>query len=164
MIYFYFLRIWRIILRLDKILCSFNLGSRKEVKEYIRKGMISVNGELVTSAARQINTDQDIVSFQGKEYKYAEFYYYMLHKPPGYISATKDERVACVIDLFKDVNAKNLFPVGRLDKDTEGLLLITNDGDFAHRITSPSKHLPKKYYVELNGKLKNLQLSNLCKD
>jgi 16S rRNA pseudouridine516 synthase len=134
------------------------LGSRKEVKEYIRKGMISVNGELATSAAGQINPDQDIVSFQGKEYKYAEFNYYMLHKPPGYISATKDERVACVIDLFKEESVKNLFPVGRLDKDTEGLLLVTNDGDFAHRITSPSKHLPKKYYVELNGKIEEFAI------
>lgn len=140
-------------MRLDKCLTTFNLGSRKEIKDYIRKGMVTVNGEPVTSAATQVDPDIDVITYLGKEYRYQEFYYYMLHKPPGVISATKDARVTCVIDLFKDENVKNLFPVGRLDKDTEGLLLITNDGDFSHRISSPSKHLNKTYYVELNGKI-----------
>lgn len=117
--------------------------------------MVSVNGNVATSAAQQVSTEEDEITYLGKEYKFQEFYYFMLHKPPGYISATKDERVPCVIDIFKEETVKNLFPVGRLDKDTEGLLLITNDGDFAHRITSPSKHLPKTYYVELNGKIEN---------
>ena len=150
-------------MRLDKYLSTFNLGSRKEIKEFIRNGLVAINGIIANSAAQQVSDEQDIVTYLGKEYKYQKFYYFMLHKPPGYISATKDARVPCVIDLFKSENLKNLFPVGRLDKDTEGLLLVTNDGDFAHRITSPSKHLKKTYYVELNGKIEESAIEKFQK-
>ncbi len=140
------------MLRLDKFLCDVKVGSRSQVKEYLKKGMVKVNGEVVKRPEFKVDEKKDGISFQGKEILYKRYVYYMLNKPKGVVSATRD---ACrtVTDLLKDTGYDDLFPVGRLDKDTEGLLLMTNDGNLAHNLLSPKKHVEKKYYVELERTL-----------
>ena len=132
-------------MRLDKFLAEVGLGSRKEVKQLIKKGQISVNQQKEKSDKRQVDPEKDRIEFDGEELHYQEYYYYLLHKPAGVVSATEDARDRTVMDLFspKDYR-KDLFPVGRLDKDTEGLLLITNDGKLAHELLSPKKHVEKE--------------------
>ncbi len=134
--------------RLDKFLCDLNIGTRSQVKSFIQKGMVSVNDSIIKKPETKI-TDTDCVCFQGHVLSTEEYAYFMLHKPAGVISATEDKSQATVLDYFKDEACKNLYPVGRLDKDTEGLLLITNDGGLGHRLLSPRHHIPKTYYVEL---------------
>jgi len=134
--------------RLDKFLCDLNIGTRSQVKSFIQKGMVSVNDSIIKKPETKI-TDTDCVCFQGHVLSTEEYAYFMLHKPAGVISATEDKCQATVLDYFKDEACKNLYPVGRLDKDTEGLLLITNDGGLGHRLLSPRHHIPKTYYVEL---------------
>lgn len=138
-------------MRLDKFLSDLNIGSRKNVKKLITNGTITVNGSIITNPAEQITPSDDLINLNGKVLLYNKYHYYMLHKPKGIISATLDKNTPCVIDLFKNESVKNLFPVGRLDKDTEGLLLITNDGSFSHKITSPTSNLFKTYYAKLDG-------------
>ena len=122
------------------------------MKEYLKKGMVKVNGEVVKRPEFKVDEKKDGISFQGKEILYKRYVYYMLNKPKGVVSAPRD---ACrtVTDLLKDTGYDDLFPVGRLDKDTEGLLLMTNDGNLAHNLLSPKKHVEKKYYVELERTL-----------
>lgn len=139
-------------LRLDKYLADMGLGTRSEVKKVIQKGQVMVNDVSVKKPETKIDTQSDVVSYQGKEVAYAEFEYYMLHKPAGVVSATEDKKDQTVLDLI-DSKRKDLFPVGRLDKDTEGLLLITNDGQLAHRLLSPSKHVDKVYFARIDGKV-----------
>lgn len=139
-------------MRLDKYLCENGKGTRTEVKEIIKKKHISVNGNIITDAGYHV-TESDIVCLDGEELMYEEFRYYMLNKPAGVISATEDDKDKTVLDLLAGENIRGLFPVGRLDKDTEGLLLITNDGDLSHRMLSPKKHVEKCYYVELAEKI-----------
>lgn len=134
--------------RLDKFLCDLNIGTRSQVKSFIQKGMVTVNDEIVKKPECKVS-ENDIVSFQGQTLSGEEYAYYMLYKPAGIISATEDNMHQTVLDYFKDEPCKNLYPVGRLDKDTEGLLLITNDGELGHRLLSPKHHIPKTYYVEL---------------
>lgn len=134
--------------RLDKFLSDLNIGTRSQVKNFIQKGMVTVNDVIVKKPEYKV-CENDIVSFQGQSLSCEEYAYYMLHKPTGIISATEDKMYQTVLDYFKDEPCKNLYPVGRLDKDTEGLLLITNDGDLGHRLLSPKHHIPKTYYVEL---------------
>ena len=134
--------------RLDKFLSDLNIGTRSQVKNFIQKGMVTVNDVIVKKPEYKV-CENDIVSFQGQSLSCEEYAYYMLHKPTGIISATEDKMHQTVLDYFKDEPCKNLYPVGRLDKDTEGLLLITNDGDLGHRLLSPKHHIPKTYYVEL---------------
>lgn len=122
------------MMRLDKFLAKMGAGSRQEVKSYIRKGMVSVNGETVSRPETKIDEEKDEIFLQGKRIAYAAFEYYMLNKPAGVISATEDKKETTVVDLIREKKRKDLFPVGRLDKDTEGLLLITNDGVLAHRL------------------------------
>ncbi len=139
-------------MRLDKFLAEVGLGSRKEVKQLIKRGQITVNQQLEKSDKRQIEPAKDLVMFQDERLHYQEFYYYLLHKPAGVVSATEDKRDRTVIDLFDEKDFRSdLFPVGRLDKDTEGLLLITNDGKLAHELLSPKKHIEKEYYAEIDG-------------
>ena len=140
-------------MRLDKFLCDMQLGSRSQVKEIIKKGLVSVNDTLVKSPDFKIDEKKDAVFYMGKELIYQGMYYYMLHKPAGVVTATKDDHEPTVMALLPDANGKDLFPVGRLDKDTEGLLLITNDGELAHNLLSPRKHVTKTYYVECSGML-----------
>ena len=134
------------MIRLDKYLSDAGVGTRSEVKELIRKGKIKVNGICVKDPAYKVNDES--VEIEGKKVEYSQFSYYMLYKPAGVVTATED-REKTVMDLLTGINTKNLFPVGRLDKDTEGLLLITNDGQLGHNLLSPRKHVDKCYYVEL---------------
>ncbi len=140
-------------MRLDKYLTSIGIGSRTQVKELIKKGKIKVNGTKILKPEHHIDESSDSVDFNGLNLEYHKFYYYMLNKPAGVLSAVSDKNCKTVIDLL-NVSVKNgLFPVGRLDKDTEGLLLITNNGELSHNLLSPNKHVDKTYYVELDGDL-----------
>ena len=138
-------------IRLDKYLADMGFGTRSEVKADIKKGKININGSVVKDANFKINTESDKVLYQGNPIVYEEYEYYMLNKPAGCVSATTDTKDITVLDLIKDKNRKDLFPVGRLDKDTEGLLLITNDGALAHRLLAPKKHVDKLYYAKIEG-------------
>ena len=140
------------LIRLDKYLADMQVGTRSEVKELIRKKKVSVNGSIVTKPELKINTDSDSVNADGVAVGYHEYEYFMLNKPAGVVSATDDNTCTTVIDLIKTKNRKDLFPVGRLDKDTEGLLIITNDGAMAHELLSPKKHVDKTYYAKVKGK------------
>lgn len=134
---------------MDKFLCDRNIGSRSQVKTYIRQGLVTVNGKPVTAADFKINESSDLVTFQERELHSRGFVYYMLNKPQGVVSATQDNNAKTVVELLKDCNLPRhgVFPVGRLDKDTEGLLLLTDDGELAHRLLSPKRHVDKTYLV-----------------
>lgn len=138
------------MIRLDKVLAHLGYGSRKEVKEMIKKGLIKVDGILIKNSDLKINEDSKI-EIADDEVKYNEFKYYVINKPSGYLSATESNNYPCVIDLVP--YHKGLFPVGRLDLDTEGLLIITNDGQLAHNLLSPKKEVEKEYYFKYKGKL-----------
>lgn len=139
------------MMRLDKYLAEMGVGTRQEVKKQIRQGKVTVNGTVVKAADTKIDETCDEVAIGGRNISYVSYEYYMLNKPGGVVSATEDRRDTTVIDLIKDKKRKDLFPVGRLDKDTEGLLLITNDGDLAHRLLAPKKHVDKVYYAKIDG-------------
>ena len=138
-------------IRLDKYLADMGMGTRSEVKKAIGKGLVSVDGCCVKKSETKIDTDCMQVTFGGQAVGYLQKEYYMLHKPAGVISATEDSKEKTVLDLIETKKRKDLFPVGRLDKDTEGLLLITNDGELAHRLLSPKKHVEKVYYAKVQG-------------
>ena len=139
------------MIRLDKYLADMSIGTRQEVKKYIRQGRVKINEDIIKKPEYKIREDEDKISFDGAPVAYETFEYYMLNKPAGVISATEDKRDITVLDLIKEKKRKDLFPVGRLDKDTEGLLLITNDGALAHRLLSPKKHVDKCYYAKIRG-------------
>lgn len=139
------------MMRLDKYLAEMRVGTRQEVKKQIRQGKAAVNGTVVKAADTKIDETSDEVTICGRNISYVSYEYYMLNKPAGVVSATEDRRDTTVIDLIKEKKRKDLFPVGRLDKDTEGLLLITNDGDLAHRLLAPKKHVDKVYYAKIDG-------------
>ena len=131
-----------------------SVGTRSEVTNYIKKGFVTVNGEIKKAANYKVDANKDEVCFQNQVINYQEFYYYMLHKPSGYVSATEDKYDPTVLDLMDGcIGCKKLFPIGRLDKDTEGLLIMTNDGMLSHELLSPTKHVEKEYYVEVAGQL-----------
>lgn len=140
-------------MRLDKYLCELNIGTRSQVKDFIKKGLVTVNGEVVRQADYQLKEQKDKVAFQGKELLYRKFVYYMLNKPGGVVSATRDNTAGTVVSLLAAEGRYDLFPVGRLDKDTEGLLLLTNDGELAHRLLSPKRHVDKTYLVTVEHSL-----------
>lgn len=140
-----------IMMRLDKYLAEMGVGTRTEVKKLIRQGKVSVNGKVEKKPEAKIDPQQSIILCNGVAVAYEKFEYYMLNKPAGVVSATTDSRDKTVLDLIEDKRRKDLFPVGRLDKDTEGLLLITNDGELAHRLLSPKKHVDKVYYAKIDG-------------
>ncbi len=138
-------------MRLDKLLAHCGYGTRKEVKDIIKKGFVSVNGKIEKKDKTQVDPDKDEVIVDGEVLHYEEYVYYMLNKPDGYVSATEDNVHKTVIELIDDYYRDDIFPVGRLDIDTEGLLLITNDGQLSHSLLSPKKHCPKVYYAKIKG-------------
>ncbi len=136
--------------RLDKFLADAGAGTRSEVKKLIQKGKVQINGQTVKKPEQKVE-ETDLVTLDGEVISAApEFVYYLLHKPAGYVSATEDKRDKTVMELVPS-DRKGLFPVGRLDKDTEGLLLITDDGALAHELLSPKKHVDKSYYAKVDG-------------
>jgi len=141
-------------LRIDRILANMGWGSRTEIKKMLKKGQVSVDGEIVKDPALKVRPDQQCIKIDGEIVNYREYIYLMLNKPAGYVSATEDLREATVLDLLNGAElAFDPFPVGRLDKDTEGLLLLTNDGKLAHILTSPRKKIPKRYYALIKGEV-----------
>lgn len=134
-------------MRLDKFLANMGVGTRTEVKQLLKKGKVTVNTSVEKSPKSYINPTEDMVCVNEKQVEFVNNVYIMLNKPKGYISATHDESNRTVIDLIPEYQHLNIFPVGRLDKDTEGLLLITNDGQFSHNLMSPSKLVSKTYEV-----------------
>ncbi|MGV3465624.1 MAG: pseudouridine synthase [Heyndrickxia sp.] len=139
-------------MRLDKLLANVGYGSRKDVKKILKDGAVKVNQEVTKDGKIQVNPTKDSITIHGETVIYREFIYLMMNKPQGVISATEDYHDKTVIDLLDiEDSVLNPFPVGRLDKDTEGLLLITNDGGLAHKLLSPKKHVPKTYFAVING-------------
>lgn len=138
-------------MRLDKFLVEMGIGSRNQVKQYVKKGTVTVNGSTAGSSDMKINENTDVISYNGKILSYARYRYFLLNKPAGYVSATRDNLHQTVIDLLKGENTRDLAPVGRLDIDTEGLLLITNDGALSHHLLSPAHHVAKTYYAIIDG-------------
>ncbi|TLS39051.1 rRNA pseudouridine synthase [Pseudalkalibacillus caeni] len=140
------------MMRIDKVLANLGYGSRKEVKKLLKTGVVRVDGEPVKDAKIHVDPDEQSISVFGEEIEYKEFVYLMMNKPRGLLSATEDEYAETVIDVLEPEDAVfTPFPVGRLDKDTEGLLILTNDGQLAHHLTSPKHHVPKTYYAEISG-------------
>ncbi len=138
-------------MRLDKMLSNSGVGSRKDIKSLVRSGAVTVNGEVAKKSDIHINENADNICVNGAPVEYREFIYLMLNKPAGYVSATEDFKYPTVIDLVpQEYSHYDLFPVGRLDIDTEGLLILTNDGAYAHNMLSPKKHVYKTYYAELD--------------
>ena len=141
-------------MRVDKLLSNVGVASRDELKKYCKQGLISVNGKVINNPGVQVDSESDDIRFNGEKIVYREFVYIMLNKPDGYISATFDKYDPIVLDLIdQSYLVFEPFPVGRLDKDTEGLLVLTNDGQLAHRVLSPKKHVPKTYYAKIQGKV-----------
>ena len=138
-------------MRLDKYLANMGVGTRSEVKKAIGYGKVTVNGTVVKKINTQVDENRDTIKAYGKVIGYAEHVYLMMNKPAGVISATEDTRDKTVLDLINHPRKKQLFPVGRLDKDTEGLLILTDDGQLSHELLSPKKHVPKTYYAEIEG-------------
>lgn len=151
-------------MRLDKFLVECGIGSRKEVKEIIQSRKIYKNGVCVTSPKENVEEEKDHIEYDGKILQYKEYRYYILHKKAGYVTAVEDPKEKTVMDLLPDwVIKKDLAPVGRLDKDTEGLLLFTNDGKLNHKLLSPKSHVEKTYYVELEKEIEEQALFQLAK-
>ena len=142
-------------MRLDKFLCELGIGTRSEVKNKIKNGLVQVEGVNKVTPEYKLDIEKDKVYYNGSLLQYAEFEYYMLNKPAGCVSATSDNLHKTVLELIDTKVRKDLFPVGRLDIDTEGLLLITKDGALAHQLLSPKKHVDKTYYAEIEGMITN---------
>lgn len=140
-------------IRLDKFLTEVGIGTRSEVKKYIRQGLVTIDSVPAQKPEQKIDEKTAKVCFRGNEIVYAAYEYYLLYKPVGCVSATEDRLHKTVMDYLTDTVRKDLFPVGRLDLDTEGLLLITNDGALAHDLLSPSKHVEKTYYAKVKGRV-----------
>ncbi|MCH5259240.1 MAG: rRNA pseudouridine synthase [Lachnospiraceae bacterium] len=136
-------------MRLDKFLCDCKLGTRSQIKKDIKSGLVTVNDVKILKPEQHIDENADRICYKGQPCVYEKYVYYMLNKPAGVVSATEDQHEQTVIDLLGQQKRDDLFPVGRLDKDTEGLLLITNDGPLAHDLTSPAKHVEKEYECHL---------------
>lgn len=148
------------IIRLDKYLSDMTSETRSKVKEYIRKGRVTTNGVVIKSPEARVDIENDEICIDGKPVGYVEYYYYMMNKPQGVITSTEKGRTKTVMDVFKETGTDcprfaELSPVGRLDKDTEGLLLITNDGELNHKLLSPKNHVDKVYYAELKHPVKS---------
>ncbi|AQM60693.1 pseudouridine synthase [Clostridium baratii] len=140
--------------RLDKIISNLGYGSRKEIKAIARKGLIEVDGVIVKDSSMNVDPEKSVIKINGEEIFYREYIYLMMNKPDGVISATHDNRDETVIDLLEiDHQAFDPFPIGRLDKDTVGLLLLTNDGELNHRLISPKWKVDKVYYAKIDKKV-----------
>lgn len=140
------------IVRVDKILSELGFGSRQEIKKYVKAGKIRINDNIVKKPEEKLNSEVDKLFFEGKEVEVEEFETFILYKPAGYVCATKDNVHKTVMELI-DSKRKNIVPVGRLDLDTEGILILTNDGNLNHRLVSPVSHVDKTYYAIFEGKL-----------
>ena len=137
--------------RIDKILSNLGHGTRKEVKALLKKGKVEVDGIIASDSAMKIDPDKAVIKVSGEEIKYRKFIYLIMNKPAGVVSATVDNHDETVIDLIdEEYHAFKPFPIGRLDKDTVGLLLITNDGELNHKLIAPKNHVDKVYYAEIN--------------
>ncbi|MCX7904858.1 MAG: rRNA pseudouridine synthase, partial [Caloramator sp.] len=140
--------------RLDKILSNLGYGTRKEVKMMVKDGLVEVNGKVVKDSSIHVDPEKDEILVEGEKVFYREFIYLMLNKPKGVITATYDDVEKTVLDLIDDeYKVFSPSPVGRLDKDTEGLLILTNDGELNHFLLSPKRHVPKKYYAKVLGRV-----------
>ncbi|MBP5191917.1 MAG: rRNA pseudouridine synthase [Eubacterium sp.] len=148
--------------RLDKILADSGLGTRSSVRDLIKSGKIKVNDVTQKDPGKKVDTDKDRITCGGEDISYSEMVYYMLNKPDGVITATEDKNQKTVLDLITDKKRRDLFPVGRLDKDTVGLLIITNDGALSHRLLAPGKHVAKKYLVRVDGVITEEISSAIC--
>jgi 16S rRNA pseudouridine516 synthase len=138
-------------LRIDKMLANLGFGSRKEVKQLLKSGAVKIDDVIVKDAKQHVDTAKQVVTLNGEVIEYREFIYLMMNKPQGVLSATEDSVGETVIDLLElEDQVYEPFPVGRLDKDTEGLLLITNDGQLSHKLLSPKKHVPKTYFAVID--------------
>lgn len=142
-------------MRLDKYLSNSGLGSRSQVKKLIKDKRIKVNEEIVKSDSFDVNEEKDVVSFDDTLIRYKKYIYVVLNKPQGYVSAVDDNLYSPVVDLVEEFKFANLFPVGRLDVDTTGVILLTNDGELTHKLISPKYHVPKTYKVVVDKKLKS---------
>ncbi|WP_101844792.1 pseudouridine synthase [Halobacillus sp. Marseille-P3879] len=141
-------------MRIDKLLANMGYGTRKEVKQLLKSGHVRVNNQVEKSPKTHVNPNEEEVSVNGEVVEYKEFIYLMLHKPDDVVSATEDSNDLTVIDILQPEDALfDPFPVGRLDKDTEGLLLITNDGQLSHRLTTPKKDIGKTYFAHIEGEV-----------
>lgn len=149
------------LIRLDKWLSEKTTLTRSEAKDALKKGKVLVNGEALKDPSKKLNTETDEVVFDGNKLEYEEHVYFVLNKPADYVTSTSDADGINVMSLLKGEVIKNLFPVGRLDKDTEGLLLITDDGELSHRLLSPKKHVKKTYYVECLSNISDTSLEEL---
>ncbi|MFS9145076.1 pseudouridine synthase [Streptococcus infantis] len=151
-------------MRLDKFLVACAVGSRTEVKNFLKSGRVTVNGKKEKSAKLQIDEETDEICFDGQKLDYEEFVYYMMNKPQGVISATEDPKHKTVLDLLDNyARAKEVFPVGRLDIDTHGLLLLTNDGKLAHALLSPKRHVDKTYLAQVKGIMTDTDVETFAK-
>lgn len=148
-------------MRLDKFLCEMNIGTRSQAKAFIRQGLVTVNGIVAQSSEMKIDESADRICFRGRLLRYCRYVYYMLNKPQGVVSATTDNRDRTVVSLLGSHGREDIFPVGRLDKDATGLLLLTNDGELAHRLLSPKRHVDKTYLVTLEHPLTEEEISRL---
>lgn len=148
-------------MRLDKFLANSGIGSRKEVKELIKQGLVFVNDERIKNSDKNIDEIKDVIKIKDKCIEYRKYVYIMLNKPQNVISATEDNKHKTVIDLIKGYDTYNIFPVGRLDIDTEGLLLLTNDGKFSHNLLSPKKHVEKEYFVKLKENINDIDINKV---
>jgi len=144
--------------RLDKYLTECGLGSRSDVKGLIKKGKITVDGVKITDPGYKVSDDNEILA-DGSKTTHEKYHYYMLNKPQGVVSATEDNLCKTVIDILKEEKVPGLFPVGRLDKDTEGLLIITDDGELTHNLLSPKKHVDKTYFVTADKEISKEDIS-----
>lgn len=140
------------IVRVDKILSELGFGSRQEIKKYVKAGKVRINDNIVKKPEEKLNSEKDKLYFEGIEVEVEEFETFILYKPAGYVCATKDNLHKTVMELI-DSKRKNIVPVGRLDLDTEGILILTNDGALNHRLVSPASHVDKTYYAVFEGKL-----------
>ena len=149
------------VMRLDKLLAHYGIGTRKEVKNYIRKGFVTVNGSIIKKDDFKVDYETDKIIFDGELITYKPYVYIMLNKPRGFITTMSDEMDRkCVAELVSDIDAR-IYPVGRLDRESEGLLLMTNDGEFANALTHPSMHVPKTYRVTIHPSLSKEQRAAL---
>ena len=148
-------------MRLDKYLCLMEAGTRSQVKNNILKGLVTINGIPAKRPEQKVDEECDIVAFRGKELHFKRFCYYMLNKPMGVVSATRDNTAGTVVELLGPDRRGDIFPVGRLDKDTVGLLLLTNDGELSHKLLSPKHHVDKTYLVTVEHSLSPEDLRKL---
>lgn len=148
-------------MRLDKFLCDMNIGTRSQAKAYLKRGLVTVGGQVVKAADYKVDENTDIITFCGDRLFFKPFHYYMLNKPAGVVSATEDNTAETVLELLPLALRKGIFPVGRLDKDTEGLLLLTDDGGLSHALLSPKRHVDKTYLVDLEAPLSPADIAAL---